>query len=140
MISNQILQNTIDGLKNITRKELSVVEKEGKVIATTEENMIGRQIETVENFVISQAESQLILGYQYFKIYDNGVPEYVIQVKGEDEEGYKIGKIAAFQIQSLFWLRQGRPQLHRQYPCRFPDRFFPGRQRLYFARNRQMLL
>lgn len=101
MISNQILQNTIDGLKNITRKELSVVEKEGKVIATTEENMIGRQIETVENFVSSQAESQLILGYQYFKIYDNGVPEYVIQVKGEDEEGYKIGKIAAFQIQSL---------------------------------------
>ena len=101
MISNQILQKTIDGLKNITRKELSVVEKEGKVIATTEENMIGRQIETVENFVVSQAESQLILGYQYFKIYDNGVPEYVIQVKGEDEEGYKIGKIAAFQIQSL---------------------------------------
>ena len=101
MISNQILQNTIDGLKNITRKELSVVEKEGKVIATTEENMIGRQIETVENFVSSQAESQLILGYQYFKIYYNGVPEYVIQVKGEDEEGYKIGKIAAFQIQSL---------------------------------------
>ncbi len=33
MISNQILQSTIDGLKNITRKELSVVEKEGKVIA-----------------------------------------------------------------------------------------------------------
>ena len=87
MISNQILQNTIDGLKNITRKELSVVEKEGKVIATTEENMIGRQIETVENFVGSQAESQLILGYQYFKIYDNGVPEYVVQVKGEDEDG-----------------------------------------------------
>lgn len=101
MISNQILQNTIDGLKNITRKELSVVEKEGKVIATTEENMIGRQIDAIENFVGSQAESQLILGYQYFKIYDNGIPEYVVQVKGEDEEGYRIGKIAAFQIQSL---------------------------------------
>ena len=101
MISNQILQNTIDGLKNITRKELSVVEKEGKVIATTEENMIGRQIDAIENFIGSQAESQLILGYQYFKIYDNGIPEYVVQVKGEDEEGYRIGKIAAFQIQSL---------------------------------------
>ena len=101
MISNQILQSTIDGLKSITRKELSVVEKEGKVIATTEENMIGRQIDAVENFISSLAESQLILGYQYFKIYDNGVPEYVIQVKGEDESGYQIGKIAAFQIQSL---------------------------------------
>lgn len=40
MISNQILQSTIDGLKSITRKELSVVEKEGKVIATTEENIM----------------------------------------------------------------------------------------------------
>lgn len=101
MISNQILQSTIDGLKNITRKDLSVVEKEGKVIVTTEENMIGRQIDAIENFVGSQADSQLILGYQYFKVYDNGIPEYVIQVKGEDEDGYRIGKIAAFQIQSL---------------------------------------
>ena len=101
MISNQILQSTIDGLKNITRKDLSVVEKEGKVIATTEENMIGRQIDAIENFVGSQADSQLILGYQYFKVYDNGIPEYVIQVKGQDEDGYRIGKIAAFQIQSL---------------------------------------
>ena len=101
MISNQILQSTIDGLKNITRKDLSVVEKEGKVIATTEENMIGRQIDAIENFVGSQADSQLILGDQYFKVYDNGIPEYVIQVKGEDEDGYRIGKIAAFQIQSL---------------------------------------
>ena len=101
IISNQILQSTIDGLKNITRKDLSVVEKEGKVIATTEENMIGRQIDAIENFVGSQADSQLILGYQYFKVYDNGIPEYVIQVKGEDEDGYRIGKIAAFQIQSL---------------------------------------
>ena len=87
MISNQILQSTIDGLKNITRKDLSVVEKEGKVIATTEENMIGRQLDAIENFVGSQADSQLILGYQYFKVYDNGIPEYVIQVKGEDEDG-----------------------------------------------------
>ncbi len=101
MISNQILQNTIDGLKNITRKDLSVVEKEGKIIATTEESMIGKQIDGIDNFVLSQAESQQILGYQYFKVYDNGITEYVIQVKGEDEEGYRIGKIASFQIQSL---------------------------------------
>jgi len=101
MISNQILQNTIDGLKNITRKELSVIEKEGKVIATTEESMIGKQMDGIDNFVLSQAESQQILGYQYFKVYDNGITEYVIQVKGEDEEGYRIGKIASFQIQSL---------------------------------------
>lgn len=101
MISNQILQSTIDGLKNITRKDLSVLEKEGKVIATTEETMTGEQVEGMSDFVGSPAESQLVLGYQYFKVYDNGVPEYIVQVKGEDEESYRIGKITTFQIQSL---------------------------------------
>lgn len=104
MISNQILQSTIDGLKSITRKELSVVEKEGKVIATTEENMIGRQIDAVENFISSPAESQLILGYQYFKIYDNGVPEYVIQVKGRTNPAIRSARLPHSRFRA-FWLR-----------------------------------
>ena len=33
MISNQILQNTIDGLKNITRTDLCVIDVEGKISA-----------------------------------------------------------------------------------------------------------
>lgn len=57
MISNQILQSTIDGLKNITRKDLSVVEKEGKVIATTEENMIGRQIDAQKTLSVHRRTS-----------------------------------------------------------------------------------
>ena len=101
MISNQILQSTIDGLKNITRRDLSVIEKEGKVIATTEDEMVGQHINGIDGFVISPADSQVVLGYQYFKVYDNAVPEYIVQVKGEDEESYRIGKITAFQIQSL---------------------------------------
>ena len=35
MISNQILQNTIDGLKNITRTDLCVTDVEGKILAAT---------------------------------------------------------------------------------------------------------
>ena len=66
--------------------------------------MIGSQIDAVENFISSPAESQLILGYQYFKIYDNGVPEYVIQVKGRTNPVIQIGKIAAFRFRA-FWLR-----------------------------------
>lgn len=101
MISNQILQNTIDELKNITKRELTVIEREGKVAATTEEEMLGKQIDLVDNFVLSQADSQSIQGRQYFKVFDSGVAEYVICIKGEDEETYRIGKIAAFQIQNL---------------------------------------
>ena len=33
MISNQILQNTIDGLKGITRVDLCVMDMEGQVLA-----------------------------------------------------------------------------------------------------------
>lgn len=101
MISNQILQNTIDGLKNITRRELSIIEREGKVVATTEDEMIGSTIDGVDLFISSPAENQLVQGYQYFKVYDNGSAEYIVLIKGEDEETYRIGKITAFQIQNL---------------------------------------
>ena len=101
MISNQILQSTIDGLKNIIRRELSVAEREGKIVATTEESMVNTVIESADIFIQSPAENQLVQGYQYFKVCDNGSPEYIVMIKGEDEEAYRIGKITAFQIQNL---------------------------------------
>lgn len=102
MISNQILQSTIDGLKNIIRRELSVAEREGKIVATTEESMVNTVIENADIFIQSPAENQLVQGYQYFKVFDNGSPEYIVMINGEDEEAYRIGKITAFQIQNLF--------------------------------------
>ena len=101
MISNQILQSTIDGLKNIIRRELSVAEREGKIVATTEESMVNTVIESADIFIQSPAENQLVQGYQYFKVFDNGSTEYIVMIKGEDEEAYRIGKITAFQIQNL---------------------------------------
>lgn len=35
MISNQILQTTLDGLKGITRIDLGICDTEGKVLAST---------------------------------------------------------------------------------------------------------
>ena len=35
MISNQILQNTIEGLKNITRVDFCVMDADGKEMAST---------------------------------------------------------------------------------------------------------
>ena len=35
MISNQILQTTLDGLKGITRVDLGICDTEGKVLAST---------------------------------------------------------------------------------------------------------
>lgn len=95
------MQNTIDGMKNITRRDISIIENDGKITASTEDEMVGRQMDSLEGFLNSPADSQLIQGYQYFKVYDNGVAEYVVIIKGEDEETYRIGKITAFQIYNL---------------------------------------
>ena len=101
MISSQILQNTIDGLKNITRKDIIVAECEGKVVASTEESMMNMRFDNIPLFISSQADSQLVQGYQYFKVNDNGVTEYVVLISGEGEDCYTTGKIVVFQIQSL---------------------------------------
>lgn len=101
MISNQVLQSTIDGLKAITRRDFTITDTEAKVLASTEDRQISLYQSIIEDFVNSQAESQLIQGYHYFKVFDDNVAEYIVSIKGEDEEAYRIGKIAAFQIQNL---------------------------------------
>ena len=100
MISNQILQNTIEGLKSITRIDLGVMDTDGKTLATTFPEP-GDYENAVLSFVESPAESQVIQGYQFFKIYDEHQLEYILIANGGSEDVYMVGKIAAFQIQNL---------------------------------------
>ena len=100
MISNQILQNTIDGLKGITRTDLCVIDVEGKILAATFPNAEAF-IEPAQAFVASPADSQVINGCQFFKVFDDHQLEYVLLAYGDSEDVYMIGKIASFQIQNL---------------------------------------
>ena len=100
MISNQILQNTIEGLKAITRIDLGVMDIEGKCLATTFSQPKDYEREVVA-FVESPAESQVIQDSQFFKIYDEHQLEYILIANGGNDDVYMVGKIAVFQIQSL---------------------------------------
>ena len=100
MISNQILQATIDGIKGITRVDLCVMDTEGKPLASTLDN-VEEYESAVLVFAESLAESQALQGYQFFKVFDETQLEYIVLVKGETDDEYMIGKIAAFQIQNL---------------------------------------
>ena len=100
MISNQILQNTIEGLKGISRIDFCVLDTEGKALATTFEDTWNCE-SAVLSFVESPADSQVIQGCQFFKIFDEQQLEYVLLAGGESEDVYMLGKIAAFQVQSL---------------------------------------
>ncbi|MCD8122573.1 MAG: helix-turn-helix domain-containing protein [Clostridiales bacterium] len=100
MISNQILQTTIDGLKAITRIDLCICDTEGKVLSSTFPD--AEQYESaIISFVDSPADSQVIQGYQFFKIFDENQLEYILLAKGGSDDVYMVGKLAAFQIQNL---------------------------------------
>ena len=100
MISNQILQNTIEGVKGVSRIDFCVLDTEGKELATTFEDTWNYE-SAVLSFVESPADSQVIQGCQFFKIFDEQQLEYVLLAGGESEDVYMLGKIAAFQVQSL---------------------------------------
>ena len=100
MISNQILQNTIEGLKGITRIDFCVMDTDGKSLASTFSEQADYEEEVV-SFVDSPADSQVVQGYQFFKIFDEHQLEYVLLANGGSDDVYMVGKIASFQIQNL---------------------------------------
>lgn len=100
MISNQVLQSTLDGIKNIARIDLCVADVDGKVYALTSSHMEKYGPQAVE-FVKSPADSQEVGGSQFFKIYDEQQLEFILVADGSAEDVYTLGKMAAFQIQNL---------------------------------------
>ena len=99
MISNQILQNTIEGLKSISRVDLCIMDVDGKEAASTAD--MQDSAGAAADFALSPADSQEIHGHQYFKIFDEQHLEYVLVAAGTGEDVYMVGKMAAFQIQNL---------------------------------------
>ncbi len=100
MISNQILQTTIEGLKGITRIDLCICDTEGKVLASTFPEAEEYE-SSILSFVDSPADSQVIQGYQFFKVFDEHQLEYILLARGGSDDVYMVGKLAAFQVQNL---------------------------------------
>ena len=100
MISNQILQDTIDGIKAITRCELCVLDMDAKVLVSTM-NQKPDFTDVVQMFIHSPAESQVMHGHHFFKVMDGKQAEYVLTLKGESEDVYLFGRMAVFQLQGL---------------------------------------
>jgi carbohydrate diacid regulator len=100
MISSQVIQKTLDELRAITRIDLCVMDVDGKTIAATfpDDDMAAVD---VHEFVESMADSQVIQGYHFFKIYDNQIVEYVLVAKGSSDDAYMIGRVAVSNLQNL---------------------------------------
>lgn len=116
MISNQILQSTIDGIKAISGVDMLIYDVSGRRLACSvqmglqssgvllEEEVFGpfqELEEKIRTFGSSLADSQESGGLQFFKINDEAQIEYILVAKGAAEQAYMVGRMAAFQIQNL---------------------------------------
>ena len=85
VISNQVLQSTLDGLKNISRVDLCVMDTEGILLASTFDGADHFR-DSVISFAGSPADSQVISGYQFFKVLDENqlelLPEKLVKQAG----------------------------------------------------------
>lgn len=100
MISNQIIKNTIEELRGITKIDFSVLGTDGTVIATTWD-MDTISADTIRQFSASLADSQEVYGCHFFKVLDERVPEYILIAKGVGEDVHVMGKVAVCQLQNL---------------------------------------
>lgn len=100
MITNQVIQSSIDDLRAITRVDLCVFDDLGEQVASTIENPdIDKDM--VVRFAASPADSQVIGMYHLLKIVEDGELQYVLVARGVSEDTYMVGKIAVSQIRSL---------------------------------------
>ncbi len=100
MISNQVLQTTLDGLKAISRVDLCVLDTEGVMLATTFPEAENFR-DSVISFAGSPADSQTVSGCQFFKVFDDHQLEYILLSNGNSDDVHMVGRMAAFQIQNL---------------------------------------
>lgn len=100
MISNQIIQASIDELKGITKVDFCVIDMEGIVVASTFDSADVPQ-DLIDSFVNSPADSQIVGDYHMLKILEDGDTAYVLISKGTGTDAYMMGRVAVSQIQHL---------------------------------------
>ena len=116
MVSNQVLQNTIEGIKEISHLELGIMDSDGREVAVTAP-VFANAASAIPDFANSPADSQSAGPYQFFKVMDEQQLEYVIVVYGETDSSLLDRAYGGFPAQGTDerfqgTLRQG--QLHEE--------------------------
>ncbi|MCR5431017.1 MAG: helix-turn-helix domain-containing protein [Lachnospiraceae bacterium] len=101
MISNQILQNTLTDVKDVSGNELCLYETDGhKVAGTFKPQGSDKSIkDEIEKFVDSDLVFKVVGSHMLSKIYEDHQIAYILSTYGPDKE--KIGRLCTLQIESL---------------------------------------
>ena len=100
MLSNQIIQKSLDELNAITKIELEVYDLEGTKIAGTPTET-GAEPHIVRMFAESAAETQELNNKWFMKVHDEGKDLYVLVAGGEGQHAYQVAKIEVSQLEAL---------------------------------------
>ncbi len=100
MITNQIIQTSIDELQALTKVDFAVYETNGELAAATDKDISVQPI-VMDAFLASPAESQIIGNCHLLKIFDEAEIAYVLIAKGNGTDTYVMGKVAVSQIKNL---------------------------------------
>lgn len=100
MISNQVLQNTIEGIRDISHLEVGIMDAEGREVAVTSP-VFSDAAGAIPEFALSPADSQSTGNFHYFKVMDDQQLEYVVVISGDTDNTQLVGKMTVFQLRSL---------------------------------------
>mgnify|MGYP003304959156 FL=1 len=100
MLSNQIIQKSLDELKAITKIDLEVYDLEGTKIAGTSSEM---EVEPhiIRIFAESAAETQELDNKWFMKVQEEGRDLYVLIASGDQQHAYQVAKIEVSQLEAL---------------------------------------
>ena len=106
MITNQVIQSTIEDLNQITKVDFVVYDIESGVVASTCDRQIDEK--TMQSFIDSAQDTLSEGGVNYLKVKDEGEDIYVLVSVGSDENSFTMGRVAVSQLQSLILAYKGR--------------------------------
>ena len=100
MLSNQIIQKSLEELNAITKIELDVYDLEGtKIAGTSSETEVEPHI--IRIFAESAAETQELNNKWFMNVHDDGQDLYVLVASGDGQHVYQVAKIEVSQLEAL---------------------------------------
>ena len=100
MIANQVINSCIYELKEISKVDFAVMDLDGTVVASTDDNIMVRPL-SVRSFIDSTADSQVIGENHLFRIKDEDITTYVLVATGSADNIYMMGRVAVSELQHL---------------------------------------
>ncbi len=99
MISNQLLQRTLDELKAISNEDTALFGLDGNLIVSTYKDKIDSK--KIQEFAESSREFKELSNSQLFKIKDDLRDEYILAVRGKSATTELVGRMVKYQLEHL---------------------------------------